>query len=257
MGARECIDHINISASLYDNHGIQYVDNSFSIAGMKEWWKSPLVSATGTGKRWQTRVKESTDPATGKKTRFTTHLGYGYSDHIPLVATFRALGNTSNTSRMTLTSAPSTDTMHSNIFFHIPYCTNAAGEFNAGESVFTLSTSTDLSSDNLIGKCFELENGIIPLEVVDRYDTRADFGFTFESSNPHLRAVSLNVQYDDQNAGGRKIDRKKLMQDFVNAVEPALAAGKKVYLTGVKGRLDVSFGKVMLFAEGPITVRID
>jgi endonuclease/exonuclease/phosphatase family metal-dependent hydrolase len=257
MGARECIDHINISSSLYDNHGIQYIDNSFSVAGMKEWWKSPLVSATGTGQRWQTRVSDSVDATTGKSTRFTTHLGYGYSDHIPLVATFRAVGNTNNTSRMPLASAPSTYTMHSNLFFHIPYCTNAAGEFNRGETVFKLSSTTDLSSDGVLGKCFELENGSIPLQVVDRYDTRADYGFVFESSNPHLRAVSLNIQYDDQNVNGRKIDRKKLLQEFTNTVEPALAAGKKVYLKNVKGRLDVSFGKVMLFAEGPIEVRID
>ncbi len=257
MGARECIDHINISASLYDNHGIQYVDNSFSIAGMKEWWKSALVSATGAGKRWQTRVKESTDTATGKTTRFTTHLGYGYSDHIPLVATFRILGNTGDTARMPLTSAPSTYTVHSNIFFHIPYCTNADGEFNAGETVFTLSADTDLTSDKFIGKCFELNNGAIPLEVVDRYDTRADYGFAFASSNPYLQAVSLNIQYDDQNAEGRKIDRKKLLQDYTDTVAPALAAGKKVFLTNVKGRLDVSFGKVTLFAEGPIGVRVD
>jgi endonuclease/exonuclease/phosphatase family metal-dependent hydrolase len=256
-GMRECIDHINVSASLYDNHGIQYIDNSFSIAGLLEWWKSPLVNANGTGKRWQTKVTELPVPAGEKPQRFTTHLGFGFSDHIPLVAKFRVMGASGDTSRMTLSTPPSKETLHNTLFFHIPYCTNANGEFAASETVHTLSPTKDLSSPQLVGNCFSLENGSIPIRIVDTYDTRTDYGFVFASANPNLKTLSINVQYDDQNPHGRKIDRNKILKDFFDAIAAATAAGQKVSLVGIKGRLDVNFGKVTIFAEGPISIKVE
>ncbi len=257
MGTRDCIDQINISASMYDNNGIQYVDNSFSIAGMKEWWRSPLANATGTGKRWQTKTQDVTDPSSGRPAKYTTHIGYGYSDHIPIVAKFRVVGNTGNTSRMTLSSAPAKEVAHGKLFFHIPFCTSASGAFVPGEVVRNLSENDDLSSDEILGRCVSLENGSIPLKVVDRYDTRVDYGFEFNSSSPFLKSVSINFQYDDQNAGGRVINRNQLAQQFADAVSAATAAGKRVSLVSVKGRLDVNFGKVTLFAESAPVLKIE
>lgn len=256
QGNRNCIDHINVSSSLYDTSGFQYVDNSFRIAGFSRPGTSMLVNATGTGARWQTRVTESLDPVTNKVTKYTTHLGIGYSDHFPIVADFRVLEKNSSNSRMPLSAPPSKEINHTQLFFHIPYCTDASGTFFPFEKVGTLSADTDLSLPQNLGKCFELTNGNIPLKVVDTYDTRVDFGFDFPSANPYFGKVSIAIQYDDRNPGGRVINRQAILDKFTNDVQNALSAGKTVSLISIKGRLDVNFGKLTILAEEAPTLQI-
>jgi hypothetical protein len=256
-GERNCLDQINISSSLYDNSGLQYVDNSFRIAGFTRPGQSKLINALGTGARWQTKVKETVDPVTNKTVKFTTHLGFGYSDHFPIVADFVVVGQNSNNTRMPLSAPPAKEINHQKLYFHIPYCTDAAGAFLPFEEVKAFSSEIDLAQSENIGKCFELKDGQIPLKVVDTYDVRADYGFEFKSQSPFFNSVSIAIQYDDRNAGGRVINRQAILDKFTNDVKSALAAGKKVSLVSLKGRLDINYGKLTLIAEESPVLKIE
>ena len=69
------LDHIIVSAGLFDEKGVSYVPGSFHV------FKPPyLLTPSGIPYRWQTN----------RGPGFTEHLGKGFSDHLPLVASFVA-----------------------------------------------------------------------------------------------------------------------------------------------------------------------
>ncbi len=69
------LDHIIVSAGLFDEKGISYLSGSFHV------FKPPyLLTPSGTPYRWQVN----------RGPGFTEHLGKGFSDHLPIVATFVA-----------------------------------------------------------------------------------------------------------------------------------------------------------------------
>jgi hypothetical protein len=72
-GNRETPDHILLPPALYDTSGIAYVDNSFNTFT----WGSRLL-VQGKPARWKMRYQN------GQK----RHCGEGYSDHLPIVASF-------------------------------------------------------------------------------------------------------------------------------------------------------------------------
>jgi endonuclease/exonuclease/phosphatase family metal-dependent hydrolase len=250
-GVRGCIDNILVSSSLYDKNGIQYVDNSLRIVGIHGVARRKLMSPTGTGFRWATRETLTADPVSGKTKKFTTHLGVGYSDHFPIVASFIVVGNTGDVGRMELASAPSPEVNHQEgtLFDRVPFCTDGMGNFLPGEQVIDLVPELDLSQSSYWNRCFRLDNMRIPLKIVDRYDVRVDYGFEFKTESPFFNTLSVSIQWDDRSPAGKIKDRAGKMSSFVNTVQPALDAGKTVYLVGVKGRLGVSFGKVTILAE--------
>jgi len=68
-GHRSTLDHILLPASMFDGRGIDYVNGSFKV------FKAPyLFTKKGYINRWEIK--------NGK------HTGKGYSDHLPVVATF-------------------------------------------------------------------------------------------------------------------------------------------------------------------------
>jgi endonuclease/exonuclease/phosphatase family metal-dependent hydrolase len=71
FGSKNSLDHIIVSKALYDDRGISYVDNSFDKFDPDYLFKESAVY------RWQ-RAK-------GGKGK---HLGEGYSDHLPIFASF-------------------------------------------------------------------------------------------------------------------------------------------------------------------------
>lgn len=71
FGSKNSPDHMILSRALYDDKGISYVDNSFDKFDPDYLFKGSAVN------RWQ-RAKNGK----GK------HLGEGYSDHLPLFASF-------------------------------------------------------------------------------------------------------------------------------------------------------------------------
>lgn len=77
-GVRDTLSHILISGSLLDRTGFDYEDGSFEVIGHKEPEKSVLINVSGQPFRWQLKFYYD----------WHQHIGKGYSDHLPLVATF-------------------------------------------------------------------------------------------------------------------------------------------------------------------------
>lgn len=70
--SKSALDHMIISKTLHDGKNIEYVQNSF-----KPFVKEYMLDEQGVPKRW-----EISDRGRGR------HQGEGYSDHLPLIATF-------------------------------------------------------------------------------------------------------------------------------------------------------------------------
>ena len=70
--SKSALDHMIISKTLHDGKGVEYIKNSFH-----PFVKEYMLDEKGVPKRW-----EISDRGRGK------HLGEGYSDHLPLIATF-------------------------------------------------------------------------------------------------------------------------------------------------------------------------
>lgn len=83
-GERQTLSAMLISDSFFKKSGIQYVDQSFHVIGQSGKIASKLLNADGTPLRWQI----------SKEDGYSTHVGKGYSDHLPLIASFKiASGN--------------------------------------------------------------------------------------------------------------------------------------------------------------------
>lgn len=73
QGSQNTLDHILISESLFDSFGISYINNSFNVFT----WNNKLLK-NGIPFRWELIRSKN-----GK-----LHKGEGYSDHLPIIATF-------------------------------------------------------------------------------------------------------------------------------------------------------------------------
>ncbi len=71
-GNKEALDSILLPPSLFDQKGLEYVNNSFKV-----FKKKYLFTKKGYINRWQYKKRR--------------HLGKGYSDHLPIVAIFSTL----------------------------------------------------------------------------------------------------------------------------------------------------------------------
>ncbi|NBO37835.1 hypothetical protein EBU99_04550 [bacterium] len=83
-GQLQCIDHMLTSASLFDGKGIDLVEGSFQVVGHNggEAAEKLMQSDGRTPKRW----------GMSKGSNGVRFTGTGYSDHLPLVATFKLAG---------------------------------------------------------------------------------------------------------------------------------------------------------------------
>lgn len=82
-GRPQTLSNMLISDDFYYTSGIQYIDNSFEVAGQKGKLSEILLNADGTPFRWQIRRED----------KLHKHIGQGYSDHLPLVASFKITAN--------------------------------------------------------------------------------------------------------------------------------------------------------------------
>lgn len=80
-GVRSTLCHILLSDTLFDHRGLQYIDRSFRVVGHSKAEAKKLLGPNGTPFRWQISREK------GKY----IHKGIGYSDHLPLVASFRVI----------------------------------------------------------------------------------------------------------------------------------------------------------------------
>lgn len=99
-----------VSRGLYDNRGIQYVDNSFSVAAFQN-----LNAQAGTGVpiRWQ----------------WTEGTAGGFSDHLPIVARFRAVGTTARPGFKALSHPSRPDSAQNKKPLEVDYRTVASSNF--------------------------------------------------------------------------------------------------------------------------------
>ena len=80
-GKKQALDSIILPSSMFDGKGIDYVNNSFKV-----FKPSYLFHKKGYINRWQFKRKR--------------HVGKGYSDHLPIVATFSTKAFLSSSSSM-------------------------------------------------------------------------------------------------------------------------------------------------------------
>jgi hypothetical protein len=83
-GARQVLSSILISDGLYDHQGLQYIPHSYTVVGQQGDAARVLLNVDGRPFRWQIT----------KRGRKSIHLGRGYSDHLPLRASFIVHGST-------------------------------------------------------------------------------------------------------------------------------------------------------------------
>ena len=109
------LSHILIGAGTYDNRGIQYVDNSFKTLAQDSFAQSIILNADENPFRWQEKRFKPNQIDASKKNKIKKLLskrkckkgsyhkrcrilyhefpGEGFSDHIPLYASFNLLGD--------------------------------------------------------------------------------------------------------------------------------------------------------------------
>jgi predicted extracellular nuclease len=80
-GELQCIDHMLTTSNLFDGKGIDLVEESFQVVGHNggEAAQKLLKNDGRTPRRW----------GMSKKNGRTIYTGTGYSDHLPLIATFK------------------------------------------------------------------------------------------------------------------------------------------------------------------------
>lgn len=125
QGRHGTLEQMLIASSLYDNVGLQYQDNSFRVTGHTGEAKKAMINADGNPFRWQSirlrlnqipkslsnpikkilknRGCSEDDMKSKRRCRvcYTKFTGAGFTDHLPLVATFNYVGNKSNKSNET------------------------------------------------------------------------------------------------------------------------------------------------------------
>jgi endonuclease/exonuclease/phosphatase family metal-dependent hydrolase len=101
-GGRQVLSNMLISDSLYDHQGLRYVPHSFTVIGQEGEAARTLLNVDGRPFRWQI----------AKINHKAVHLGQGYSDHLPLRATFivyPSIKDEGSAQRKEASSDPSTD----------------------------------------------------------------------------------------------------------------------------------------------------
>lgn len=88
-----CIDNILVNDALYDNSGLQLINNSFVVHGHEGGLpKKHFINANGLPFRSQIIKQFTSDKdESGNDIQKTIHIDKGYSDHLPLVASYLVL----------------------------------------------------------------------------------------------------------------------------------------------------------------------
>lgn len=85
-GTRGTLSHIVLSDSLFNQYGFHYINHSFQVLGQKNLEAKKFLDADGKPFRWQIK----------KQNGYSQHLGIGYSDHLPIIASFSYKAKPSN-----------------------------------------------------------------------------------------------------------------------------------------------------------------
>jgi endonuclease/exonuclease/phosphatase family metal-dependent hydrolase len=233
-GKRTTIDNILVNDALFDDRGFQIVDNSFRVVGHTGLPREILMNADGTPLRWQQERRKVADGPT-----VNTHLGVGYSDHLPLVFTLKLAQHTeavapgkdardgkqgsgiATPARKVARVNPSTT--------HLPPATVA-------EDVVPVCTESEPVLDPRIddvflpqnfGRCVKLEGVKLPLRKVGQFDV----GVVLEGEAGKGRTLVVSAT---RSFGANKGWIRGTLQVEAGAAN----------LTFVKGRIGISGGRI-------------
>ena len=228
-GERQTLSAMLISDDFYNKDGIQYLDQSFQVVGQTGEVAKHLLNADGTPFRWQIR----------KKNKFTTHIGKGYSDHLPLVASFQ-IANTklgmsgkkslTHTSRIQKTESERPEAKLDKVIL----CSK--------EETVEI-TEVDFQSENWFNQCVKIE-GEFPLEAA-RAD---DYNFIRLSRNLEL-TIAMTRSWDERpNIDDSRVQATELSSKIKYSKRNGHPRSNKCYarkvLRGYGGKLQMAIGRL-------------
>jgi endonuclease/exonuclease/phosphatase family metal-dependent hydrolase len=219
-GLRNCLDNFLLSDSLYDNSGLQYVDNSYRVMGWNGTAAARMLNADGSPMRWQV-LKETKKVNGNKVTILSKHSGVGYSDHLPIIADFVAVPKTPFTQRnkMILHNPSTTEFGPASR----PIEVDSDFACKPEDPVFDL-TQTDFSLAENFFACFQANGLPLPLKKVGDFDKAVEIG-------GKTLIVTMTKAY-----GENKDYLRKIVQ-------------KSDALYSIRGRVGFSGGELAIFAD--------
>ena len=225
-GKIQTIDNMLVNDALFDNVGLQLQEKSFRVVGEIGLSRDILMNGDGTPLRWQVQISKIAGAD------YNTHIGKGYSDHLPHVAEFKLMPKTEAgaVAKMAL-AAPSTEAVsNADQRSEAPEACSVQ-EYIANLSTFELAAA---ESESLVGQCVTLTSANLKLSKADRDSA-------FKIGNTQL-VLSVVKSF----GANQEFYRKQLQR----------SAGKFT-LKAITGRLGYSDGKLAVFADSPQSIELE
>ncbi len=194
-GERQTLSAMLISDSFYQKSGIQYVDQSFRVIGQSGKEASKLLNADGTPLRWQVR----------KEGGYSIHAGKGYSDHLPLIATFKIeSGNIKQKVKLSHKLYP---VKESNLIQpkldKVPVCSN--------EEIVSADTLDFQNEDSWFNNCIKIE-GNFPL--LGKNDEASYIQITFGGRVLNL-TIAMTRSWDERpNVDDSRVKDPQMLPEY-------------------------------------------
>ncbi len=237
-GRRQSLSAMLISDDFYNQDGIQYKDQSFRVIGQSGEAADKLLNADGTPFRWQIR----------KNRRYANHIGQGFSDHLPLIASFEVSAPTKKHSKRRLTH-PVRENFATNpqpVLDQVPLC--------SPEETVDIKT-VDLRSNRWFRKCVRIEGSF-------RLDAEHPYAPSYIHLGPGLDlTIAMTRSWDElPNIDDSRVKEYELdgmdQEDFGPNGHPRSnrCFGQKM-LRGRGGRLSKAVGRLGYF-EGRMAIYV-
>ena len=223
------IDQILVNDALFDNAGLQLEQDSFHVVGRSGIARDILMNGDNGHFRWQVDLKK------GGGTEFSTHLGIGYSDHLPHVFSLKLMPKTESGLREKMELLqPSTVAVSQD-----PQPDESTVPCSSEEYVANLKTYDFVWSGPtlLVGQCVTLTGANFTLTKVG-----FDAAFTLDGSAAGKRLLLSVVK----SYGVNKDFLRKNLQKTPG----------KFTLKAVTGRLGYLNGKLAVFADSPEAIEL-
>ncbi len=262
-GQYENLSHILVGRNLYDNQGLQYVDNSFEVIGQSGVARDILLSADGNPFRWQQTVhplkdvskkiaREITQIMDQRKCRgpkdrrcwksYVEYSGDGYGDHLPLVADFRIVGGKKDHKGQTSYHPSSTGDLNTIPMINTSYVECADNDRENYPSI----TNINLKNKKWFGKCLRLDPAS-PLSL-------QTFG-VYNSGCVNIKGVKLGIIL------ARSFDPRPFVNGVIDDNNPSKMHSQsnmfftRKILQGKGGKVKSAFGRLAML-NGILTLYI-
>ncbi|MBP6219044.1 MAG: hypothetical protein KA436_10705 [Oligoflexales bacterium] len=193
-GERKNLSNMLLSGALIQNSGLHYVDGSFQVVGQRGEAARTLLDPDGSPFRWQILPLKSK----------AIHIGQGYSDHLPLVASFR-YDQESSVVKQDLSEVSSEKTAPTEKFVNFPEIKRCRDD-----EILDYMPGFQESAESLYGKCLRVEaqtgEEALPLKVQGFHALNF---VSLTTNNGELRlGLIMNRSYDWRpNIDDSRVDR--------------------------------------------------